>query len=60
MDLYHVLVKNGLGVISHQAKWVKWESMEQPMTSQLMLRKSSTLLLKATISVGHTNVKSSG
>lgn len=45
---------------SHHARWLKWESMEQPITSQPMLRNSSALSLKATISVGHTNVKSRG
>ena len=41
---------------AYQARWLKCESTEQAITSQLMARNSSTLSLKAMISVGQTNV----
>ena len=41
---------------AYQARWLKCESTEQAITSQLMARNSSTLSLKAMISVGKTNV----
>lgn len=44
-----------LGVLI-QAKWVKCESVETPMTSQLIARNSCILSENAMISVGQTNV----
>lgn len=44
-----------LGVLIH-AKWVKWESVETPITSQAMLRNSCILSENAMISVGQTKV----
>ena len=41
---------------AYQARWLKCESTEQAITSQLMAWNSSTLSLKAMISVGQTNV----
>ena len=43
------------GVLIH-AKWVKWESMDTPTTSQLTSWNSVALSLKEMISVGHTKV----
>ena len=43
-----------------QARWVKWESTEQANTSAPIFLNSATRSLKARISVGQTNVKSSG
>lgn len=42
--------------MSHQARWVNWESTEQATTSVLIAWNSCTRSLKAMISVGHTKV----
>lgn len=48
-----------LGFLVHYM-WQKWESIEHPTTSQFTSLKAFAFLEKSTISVGHTNVKSSG
>jgi len=47
------------GVWIH-ARWVNWESTETPRISAPIFLNSSWRSLNAVISVGHTNVKSSG
>ena len=45
---------------SHQARWEKWESVEQAIAEQPSASNSAARSEKAMISVGQTKVKSSG